>query len=1020
MSLTRLFFFSFIFVVGALYASCCSPARLGHHGIDGCPGIAIPPGCPSQCGSGLDAAGVISLLTEKDTAVRSYAVQQLLTLVDQFWSEISDDLIQLELLYDEPAFPDKETVALVVSKVHYYLGSLDESLHFALGAGKLFNPSSHDHYVETIIARAIDSYVAQCEALALAATSGEKPAPIDPRLTDIVQRMFAKCLKEGEYRQAIGVALEARRLDVVEQAITQGGASDSLLAYVFDAAMTIVQHIDFRNTVLRLLLRLYNNLPEPDYLSMSQCYLHLNDAAACAAMLTQLVGKSRANHTDDDHLLLAYQVAFDLEENARQDFLQRVSDHLQPSSADTEMADGNAAKDAAKAKKDPISEICTILSGKHSIKLNSEFLYRNNQADLLILKGTKEALDSRNSVFHAALSFANAFMHAGTASDKFLRENLEWLSRASNWTKFSATAALGVIHKGQVENGRAIVEPYLPQEGVSSGSQFSEGGSLFALGLIHANYAGASVLQFLTGHLKSTQSEVIQHGACLGIGVAGMASANEEVYEVLKTILFSDSAVAGEAAGLAMGLVMLGTASQRHIDEMLQYAHDTQHEKIIRGLAIGVAMIMYGREDEADALIETLKVDKDPILRYGCIYMAGMAYAGTGNNKTIRLLLHVAVSDTSDDVRRAAVTCLGFLLFHTPTQVPRLVQLLAESYNPHVRYGATLALGMSCAGTGLTEALDLLEPMTKDPVDYVRQGALIASAMILVQHNEAQSPKVAAIRKQYETIIADRHEDVTARFGSVLGQGILDAGGRNVTISMQSRNGHTNMSAVVGMTLFTQFWYWYPLTHFLSLAFTPTGLIGLNAELGMPQFDFVSNARPSLFAYPPPKKVVSETKIEKIAAAILSTTAKAKARSTKKKDGKDATAGKDGAKDAMDDTAATTTTDAGKEPAKAKKVREPTSQTLSNMQRVLPTQWPHITFPEGARFVPIKKQMLAGGITLMRDTRPADGPAEMLTYRLPAVAAAGTAGAASGAGASADSFAGEPEPPAPFEYTEEA
>lgn len=78
-----------------------------------------------------------------------------------------------------------------------------------------------------------------------------------------------------------------------------------------------------------------------------------------------------------------------------------------------------------------------------------------------------------------------------------------------------------------------------------------------------------------------------------------------------------------------------------------------------------------------------------------------MAYAGTGNNKAIRRLLHVAVSDVDDDVRRAAVTSLGFILFRQPTQVPRIVQLLSESYNPHVRCGATLALGLSCAGTGL-------------------------------------------------------------------------------------------------------------------------------------------------------------------------------------------------------------------------------------------------------------------------------------------------------------------------------
>ncbi len=31
------------------------------------------------------------------------------------------------------------------------------------------------------------------------------------------------------------------------------------------------------------------------------------------------------------------------------------------------------------------------------------------------------------------------------------------------------------------------------------------------------------------------------------------------------------------------------------------------------------------------------------------------------------------------------------------------------------------------------QAIELLEPMTTDPVDYVRQGALIALAMVLVQ-----------------------------------------------------------------------------------------------------------------------------------------------------------------------------------------------------------------------------------------------------------------------------------------------
>jgi 26S proteasome regulatory subunit N2 len=80
------------------------------------------------------------------------------------------------------------------------------------------------------------------------------------------------------------------------------------------------------------------------------------------------------------------------------------------------------------------------------------------------------------------------------------------------------------------------------------------------------------------------------------------------------------------------------------------------------------------------------------------------------------------------------------------SQCPRIVALLAESYNPHVRYGAAMAVGIACAGTGLTAALDLLEPLQKDPTDFVRQGALIATAMVLIQETEARQPRVAAFR----------------------------------------------------------------------------------------------------------------------------------------------------------------------------------------------------------------------------------------------------------------------------------
>lgn len=52
-------------------------------------------------------------------------------------------------------------------------------------------------------------------------------------------------------------------------------------------------------------------------------------------------------------------------------------------------------------------------------------------------------------------------------------------------------------------------------------------------------------------------------------------------------------------------------------------------------------------------------------------------------------------------LKKIIINNILFLPFsRTPEQCPSVVSLLSESYNPHVRYGAAMALGICCAGTG--------------------------------------------------------------------------------------------------------------------------------------------------------------------------------------------------------------------------------------------------------------------------------------------------------------------------------
>jgi len=318
--------------------------------------------------------------------------------------------------------------------------------------------------------------------------------------------------------------------------------------------------------------------------------------------------------------------------------------------------------------------------------------------------------------------------------------------------------------------------------------------------------------------------------------------------------------------------------------------------------------------------------------------------------------------------------------------------------------------------------------MLNDAVNYVRQGVLIASALICIQHTEATCPKVKMFREHYMKVISDKHDDVMAKFGAILAHGILDAGGRNVTVSLLTRSGQTDTMSVVGLLVFTQFWYWFPLSLFLSLAFSPTCLVGLNQDLKMPGIDYTSNAPPSVFAYPPALVDKKEEKKEKVETAVLSITAKQKKRDQEKKGEKSdevtAMETESDDKKATTSTTAITTDDDAKSKkdiddkdkvvttekkddaavGTSKKEKEPDSEILHNPTRVVKAQQRLISLPKGSRYQPIK-DITHAGIILVKDTQSSE------PETLVELAKAG--------GPTKEEDLPEPPPPEPFEYRDE-
>lgn len=557
-----------------------------------------------------------------------------------------------------------------------------------------------------------------------------------------------------------------------------------------------------------------------------------------------------------------------------------------------------------------------------------------------------------------------------------------------------------------------MLNTYLPG-GANTGGPIAEGGALYALGIIHANNCDFETRNYMFEQIdKSENNEILRHGAILGNALVSIASQDMTLYAKFYDILGDGTAVPSSAAGYAIGLVFAGSMNGQVVTDLLAYAtEDTEKksEKVVRSACMALAMSCYGMEEKAEPLINQMKSNRDFHLRYGACYAIAMAYACTANNRALRVLLDMAVSDVSDDVRRAATTAIGFVFANQPEQVPEVLRLLAKSYNPFVRYGAAVAIGIACAGTANKKAAKLLEALRKDNIEYVRQSANISSGILYMQRNETECPKVKTVREEFTKQLATkRRSDKMGRMGAIIGSGLLDAGGRNLTLRMVTPTGQKRMKAILGMAMFWQHWEWYPYIPMISLCFAPTFAIGLTKNLGLPKTSFLCDAKPSQFAYPEKLKIETKKKKKLLKKAELSITAKAKARQAKKAKEKAEAAGELADKDeVMEDTEKAAEKDKmeveekEEEEVKPKKDEpEPDSYMLENPCRVTRAQRQCVSLPPDSRYQLVNQREISGFI-ILRDNNP-DAEVELVDLKQ-----SDTAGI----------YGNEPKPPAEFTFT---
>jgi 26S proteasome regulatory subunit N2 len=275
------------------------------------------------------------------------------------------------------------------------------ALRLGLESGEYF--TGNDVYMSKMMDVAISEYV-----------KNKISGSVYDKLQRLVNDQFDKCFETKSFREALGVAYEARELERVKQVLEKCGGDVTVLQYAVDTAELVDK--SFRSQALRCVgsaieTRLSTGAEKRQLYCL---YIKTMQLLRSSAEVSQTLITLLSSPHDE---LLGYQLCFDLLDSGDAQFVSSVASNI-PSTY-------------VRAHR--------ILTEGFCSELHLSFLYKRSQTDPLIMSTLKKALEERsgglgrNSVLHNAAVCCNGYLNLGTTGDGFLRDNLEWMKKASNW-----------------------------------------------------------------------------------------------------------------------------------------------------------------------------------------------------------------------------------------------------------------------------------------------------------------------------------------------------------------------------------------------------------------------------------------------------------------------------------------------------------------------------------------------------------------------------------------------------------
>lgn len=395
-----------------------------------------------------------------------------------------------------------------------------------------------------------------------------------------------------------------------------------------------------------------------------------------------------------------------------------------------------------------------------------------------------------------AAAFVNAFVNAGFGNDKMMlvENNTEsWVWKTKEEGMMSTVASLGTLLMWDVENGLDQVDKYTYLE-----EEQIQAGAYLAIGIMNSGVRLDSepALALLGDNDKLYhKNPLIRIAAIMGLGLS-YAGTNE--YEVISPLvpIITDTTQemrVSAMAALACGLIGVGSTnpevSEPIITTLLDEDRQSQlTDKWTRFMALGLGLLFFGRQEEVDVILETLKAVEHPMAKPTSVLASICAWAGTGAVLKIQELLHICnehmeeSEEKKGDELLQAYAVLGIGLIAMGEDIGQDMVLRHFGHLMHygeanIRRAVPLAMGLVSPSNPQMKVYDTLSRYSHDNDNDVALNAIFAMGLLGAGTNNA---RLAQLLRQLASYY---HRDQESLFMVRIAQGLLHMGKGTLSIS---------------------------------------------------------------------------------------------------------------------------------------------------------------------------------------------------------------------------------------------